>query len=390
MIKPFPDPIRVGMVGGGPYSNIGESHRRALRLDGNLELVAGVFSRKPSDSVEFAQRLGLDADRAYSDYARMAEEEAARADGVELVVVATPDSSHFEVAKAFLERGISVACEKPLTQDSASARELVRIASSNNAILAVAHCYSAYAMVRHAARIVRNGELGELRFVDVEHASGWAATRLEDDGNPTVVWRMDPETSSYASAAADIGTHAFHLARFITGDSAIALSAELTTLVPGRRVADCVTATVHWQSGMRGRIWATMAATGHNHGLRIRVYGSQASLEWQHEDPHHLTIRTLEGETRVLSQGMSSLSEDAQRITRTGLGHPEGFLEAFANYYSDIADDLMHRRQQLPLEPQELRYPAGIDGVAGVELVEAVVRSHTAAGAWTDLPSLDI
>lgn len=390
MISPFAEPIRVGMVGGGSYSNIGETHRRALRLDGKYELVAGVFSRKAADSAELSRSLGIDLTRAYTDYMRMAEEESSRPDGVELVVVATPDSSHFDVAKSFLERGISVACEKPLTQDSESARELARIAQSNHAILAVAHCYSAYAMVRHAARMVREGELGELRFVDVEHASGWAATRLEDDGHPTVVWRMDPATSSYASAAADIGTHAFHLARFITGDTATKLSAELTTIVPGRKVADCMTASVHWQSGMRGRIWATMAATGHNHGLRIRVYGSKASIEWQHEDPHHLTVRTLEGETRTLSQGLPTLSEDAQRLTRTGLGHPEGFLEAFANYYSDIADDLLRRRQRSPIAPQELRYPTGVDGVAGVELVEAVIASHAANGAWTDLPPLDI
>lgn len=388
MLNAIPERIRVGMVGGGPASNIGETHRRALRLDGRLELVAGVFTQDAASSRAFAARLGVADDRAYPDFSSMATAESDRPDGVELVVVATPNNSHFEVARAFLERGISVACEKPLTVNSESARELVRIARVNGAVLAVAHCYSAYAMVRHAARMVRNGELGRLRFVDVEHASGWAATRLEDDGNPTVVWRMTPETGGYASAAADLGTHAFHLARFITGDNATELSAELATLVPGRKVADSMTATVRWQSGMRGRIWATMAATGHNHGLRIRVFGELASIEWQHEDPHHLTVQFLDGETRVLAQGLGTLSEDAKRITRTGLGHPEGMLEAFANYYSDIADDLLELRTGATPAAHELRYPTGVDGVAGVELVDAVIASDAQDGAWVALPDL--
>jgi len=252
----------------------------------------------------------------------------------------------------------------------------------------VAHCYSAYAMVRHAARIVRNGELGDLRFVDVEHASGWAASRLEDGGNPTIVWRMTPETGSWASAAADLGTHALHLARFITGDELAELSATMQTFVPGRKVADNMTASLRWSGGYTGRLWAGMAATGHNHGLRIRVFGSNASLEWVHEDPHHLVIRNLDGEQRVLSQGMASLSDDAHRLTRTGLGHPEGMLEAFANFYSDIADDLALRRDERPFGTYELRYPTGIDGVAGIDMVEAALQSHQQNGAWVPLPQL--
>ena len=373
------------MVGGGANSNIGETHRRALRLDGRLALVAGSFSRDSEKSAALARQLQVS--RSYSDFREMAEAESGREDGIELAVVATPDNSHFLIAREFLSRGISVACEKPLTQSSAEAAELIQLAESNNAVLAVAHAYSAYAMVRQAAELVRQGALGALRFVDIQHASGWAATRLEDDGNPTVTWRMNPETSSYASVAADIGTHALHLARYITADEPLQISAELSTLVPGRRVADCLTATVHWKSGMRGRIWATMAATGHNHGLRIRVFGSQASLEWQHEDPHHLIIRELDGTERILVQGIGSLSSSAHALTRTGLGHPEGFIEAFANYYSDIADDLLAARVGAPRPRKALSYPSGYDGLVGVRLVEAVLASDQASGAWVDFPN---
>lgn len=380
MVSPLADPIRVGMVGGGTESNIGETHRRALRLDGRLQLVAGVFSKDAAKSQALATQLQMA--RSYDSYQQMANSEADLADGIELVIVATPDSSHYAIAKSFLTRGISVACEKPLTQNSDEASELIRIARDNGAILAVAHAYSAYAMVRHAARMVRDGELGELRFVDVQHASGWAATKVEDQGNPTVVWRMNPETTSYASVAADIGTHALHLARFITGDEPVEISAELSTLVPGRRVADCLTASLRWRSGMKGRLWATMAATGHNHGLRIRIYGAKASIEWEHEDPHHLILRDLIGAKTVLTQGMSSLSGDAERLTRSGLGHPEGFIEAFANYYSDVADTLLARRQGKSNLASDLSYPSGFDGLVGVQLVEAVMASDSNNGAW--------
>jgi len=377
------NPIRVGMIGGGLGSNIGEVHRKALALDGNLKLIAGVFSRNPDVNAELAQSLGLQ--RTYSDALDMARAEAALADGIELVVIATPDESHHLIAKAFLENGISVACEKPLTQSSSTARELVDLAKSKNLVLAVAHVYSAYAMVREAAELVRSGALGEIRLVDVQHSSGWAATKLEDDGNPTVVWRMSPETATYASVAADLGTHAFHLARYISGLEILELTAELSTLVPGRRVADNLISNLHFVGGAKGRMWATMAATGNNHGLKIRLYGSRASLEWDHEDPHHLVIRELSGGKRVLAQGMASLSKAASRITRTGLGHPEGFIEAFANYYSDVAEDVLKIRQGDFQWSPEAIYPSGIDGLKGTLMVEAAEKSHLENGSWTNI-----
>jgi predicted dehydrogenase len=329
-----------------------------------------------------AAQLGIEADRSYADYRAMAAAEAARADGIDLVVVATPNDSHVEIVTAFLEAGIAVACEKPLATDSAGAAALVELAAERDQVLAVAHCYSAYAMVRHAARLVRDGALGELRYVDVEHASGWASTLLEAGEHKQAGWRMDPDVAGYASVVADIGIHAFHLVRYITGLEAEEVSAQLSTLVPGRRVADNATVALRLTRGVPGRLWASMAATGQAHGLKIRVFGEHASLEWVHEDPQHLVLRRANGEEVRYAQGMAGLSEDEARLNRVGMGHAEGFIEAFANYYSDIADELFARRDGVPVVHRELSYPTGIDGLIGIQFVEAVTTSNAANSAW--------
>jgi predicted dehydrogenase len=356
----------AGMIGGGPGAMIGAAHRHAMWLDNQYVLAAGIFGRDPSASANFAEGLGVE--RVYGDYREMAADEEGRLD---VVAVVTPNDTHFEIAKAFLEAGIAVVCEKPLTNDSATAAELVAIAESNNVILAVPHIYSAYPMVRHAARMVRNGDLGRIRFVAAEHASGWASADVEQ-------WRMDPDRGGVATAVADVGTHAFHLLRYITGLEATRVSAELGTLVPNRSVFDNATMRLTLSNGAPATVWATMAATGHEHGLRIRVFGDDASLEWRHEDPQHLTVRDPDGGATILAHGMTGLSDDAARLTRVGLGHPEGFLEAFANFYLDLAELLRGQAAR------DLSIPMGIDGLIGVQLVEATVASHANDAAWVD------
>lgn len=383
MSAPLARRLAAGMVGGGTGADIGSTHRCAMRLDDRFELQAGVFGRDSDRSAALAAELGVPEGRAYVDHRQMAEAETTRPDGVDVVVVATPNDSHFEIARTFLEAGISVVCEKPLTRSAATAAELVRIAETNGAVLAVPHCYSAYAMVRHAARTVRNGDLGTIRFVDVEHASGWAATPLERSGHKQAAWRTDPDIAGFPSVVGDLGTHAYHLLRYVTGLEAQRLTGRLQTLVPHRRVFDHATVELELTDRVPARLWASMAATGHNHGLRIRVFGDRGSLEWQHEDPHHLTVQDLDGTTTVLTQGLSTLSEDATRLTRVGLGHPEGFLEAFANFYRDLAEVLRARRDGTPLPERELSIPTGADGLIGVQFVEAVAASHHADSAWT-------
>jgi len=358
------------MVGGGPGAMIGAAHRHAMWLDNQYILAAGIFGRDAASSAELAHSLGVE--RVYDDYRDMAEREADRDDGADVVAVVTPNDTHFEIAKAFLEAGIAVVCEKPLTNDSNTAAELVSIAESRGAILAVPHIYSAYAMVRHAARMVRNGDLGRIRFVAAEHASGWAWAEIDQ-------WRMDPDIGGAAAAVGDVGTHALHLLRYITGLEATRVSAELSTLVPGRQVYDNATMRLTLSNGAPATVWATMAATGHEHGLRIRVFGDDASLEWRHEDPQHLTVRDPGGGSTILAHGMSTLSEDAARLTRVGLGHPDGFLEAFANFYLDLAEILRGQTAR------ELSVPTGVDGLIGVQFVEATVASHAEDAAWVEV-----
>ena len=360
--------LNAGMVGGGPGAMIGPAHRHAMWLDNQYVLTAGVFARNPRVSAEFAESLGVE--RVYDDYRQMADQEAGRLD---VVAVVTPNDSHFEIARAFLEKGISVVCEKPLTNDSQTAAELVAIADKTGAILAVPQIYSAYAMVRHAARMVRNGILGRIRFVAAEFPSGWASAPLEQ-------WRMDPDIGGAASAVGDVGVHAFHLLRYITGLEASRISAELTTLVPGHPVFDNATIRLTLSNCAPATLWATMAATGHEHGLNIRVFGDDASLHWRQEDPHHLTVRDPDGGATILTQGMTRLSDDAKRLTRVGLGHPEGFIEAFANFYLDLAEMLRGNAGR------DLSIPTGVDGLIGARFVEAAITSHTADGAWVALP----
>lgn len=382
-----PETLRLsaGMVGGGTGADIGKTHRYAMRLDDRFTLDAGVFGQSTERSAETAAQLGVSPQRTYRDFRAMASAEAQREDGIDLAVVATPNDSHIEIARAFIEAGIAVVCEKPLSNDSASSAELVRLADERGVLLAVPHCYSAYAMVRHAGRLVREGALGLITFVDVEHASGWAATPVEGTGNKQAAWRTNPDIAGFPSVVGDLGTHAYHLARYITGLDADQVSAQLHTFVPNRRVFDNATVALRFTGDTPGRVWASMAAAGHNHGLRIRVFGDKGSLEWQHEDPHHLSVQSLEGATTILTEGMNGLSGDAARLTRVGLGHPEGFLEAFANFYRDVADEVKARRDGRPSTIRELSFPTGRDGLLGVQFVEAVAASHAKDGAWVSL-----
>jgi predicted dehydrogenase len=374
--------LTAGMVGGGAGADIGKTHRHAMRLDDQYVLAAGVFGRTPESSVDVARDLGVD--RVYRDHREMAAAESARPDGVDVVTIATPNDSHFDIARTFLEAGISVVCEKPLTRESRTSAELIAIAESTGAILAVPHCYSAYAMVRQAARLVRDGTLGAIRLVVVEHASGWASTPLELGQHRQARWRTDPDVAGFPSVLSDLGTHALHLLRYVTDLEPARVSAELTTLVPGRRVFDNASVRLTLSNGAPATLWASMAATGNEHGLRLRIFGEDAALEWRHEDPQHLTLRDREGAATILAHGMGSLSEDAARLTRPGMGHPEGFLEAFANFYTDLAELLRARRDGTPPPIRQLSIPTGVDGLIGVQFVEAAAASHALDGAWVD------
>jgi predicted dehydrogenase len=377
--------IRVGMVGGGPGAGIAETHRTAMRLDDRYALVAGVFSRDREKSLTAAQRLRIPEDRVYADYSAMAMAESERADGIEAVSIVTRTDSHYQIAKRFLEAGIHVICDKPLCLSVGEAKELKALAEKRELILCLTHNYSGYAMVRHAARMVRNGELGEIRVIQAEHASGWAAKLLEKEGHPQAVWRTDPDLLGDASVIYDLGTHAHQLARFITGLEVTEVAAELSQIVPGRAIKDNADMLLRFSNGARGTLWASMAAVGNEHGLRIRVYGERASLAWHHEDPHHLRYCPIDGSPQILAQGAGWLSPDANRWTRVGLGHPEGFFEAFANLYTEVADALLAKAAGQPYLKPELGFPDASDGFRGVAFVEGAMRSYAAGGVWTTI-----
>lgn len=375
-------PLRLGIVGGGPGSNIGETHRQAARLDGRYELVAGVFATDPERSRAFAATLGIPADRRYTTWQEMAVQEALRDDGIEVVSIMTPNNSHYAIAKAFLRQGIDVICDKPLTTDLAQALELRQIVQETGLILGVTYNYSGYPMVRQARAMVQAGELGAIRLVQVEHASGWASRLLEAEGHKQAVWRTTPAVAGKSTVIGDLGTHAHHLARYITGLEVSELSAELSTLVPGRQTDDNGHVKLRFDNGARGLMWVSMVAIGHLHGLRIRVYGEKGSLEWVQERPDELILRPLHAPQQTLVRGAGYLSPAAQRITRLWPGHPEGFIDAFANLYTDIADAILARRDGVEVDPLAYTFPTVEDGVLGVKFIEAAVESNNYGGRW--------
>ena len=381
--------IRVGMVGGGPGAGIAETHRTAMRLDDKCVLIAGVFSRDSEKSRRAARQLRIDLDRVYPDYSVMAEVESKReSDRIDVAVIVTRTDSHFEIAKKFLQSGIQVICDKPLCLSLTEAKELKRLAEEKELILCLTHNYSGYAMVRHAARMVRNGDLGKVCVVQAEHASGWAAKLLEKQGHPQAAWRTDPVLSGDSSVLFDLGTHAHQLARFVTGLEVTEVAAEMSQIVQGRAIKDNANLLLRFSNGARGTLWASMAAIGNEHGLRIRVYGDRGSLAWHHEDPCHLRYCPLDGPQQILAQGAEGLSAEAKRWTRAGLGHPEGFFESFANIYTEVAEAILAKSEGRAYIKDELGFPDASDGARGVAFVESAMRSFASGGVWTGVETI--
>jgi predicted dehydrogenase len=372
------------MVGGAPGAGIAETHRTAMRLDDKCVLIAGVFSRDSEKSREAARLLRIDPNRVYPDYSVMAEVESKREDDrIDVAVIVTRTDSHFEIVKKFLQAGIQVICDKPLCLSLTEAKELRRLAEERDLILCLTHNYSGYAMVRHAARMVRNGDLGKVCVVQAEHASGWAAKLLEKQGHPQAAWRTDPAVSGDASVLFDLGTHAHQLARFVTGLEVTEVAAELSQIVQGRAIKDNANLLLRFSNGARGTLWASMAAIGNEHGLRIRVYGDRGSLAWHHEDPCHLRYCPLDGPQQILAQGAEGLSAEAKRWTRAGLGHPEGFFESFANIYTEVAEAILAKSEGRAYTKDELGFPDASDGARGVAFVESAMSSFASGGLWT-------
>lgn len=377
-------PIRLGMVGGGQGAFIGAVHRIAARLDGEFALVAGALSSDPERARASSAELGLDAGRSYGSFAEMARAEARRPDGIEAVAIVTPNHVHYAAARAFLEAGIHVICDKPLTSTLADAKRLAALAERSGKVFVLTHNYTGYPMVRQAREMVEKGQLGEIRLVQAEYPQDWLTVKAEAAGSKQAEWRTDPARSGAGGATGDIGTHAYNLARFVTGLELDSLAADLDSFVEGRRLDDNAHVMLRFKGGAKGMLWASQVAPGNENALKLRVYGTKGGIEWAQEQPNHLWYTPFGEPKRLVTRGGAGAGAAAARVSRVPGGHPEGYLEGFANIYAEAARAIRAaRRGRKPAK--DVVFPTVRDGVEGVAFVEACVRSSKKNGAWTRL-----
>ena len=374
--------IRLGMVGGGRGAFIGAVHRIASRIDDQYDLVAGAFSSDPERSAASAADLGVA--RSYGSFAEMAAKEARRKDGIEAVAIVTPNNMHAPVALEFLKRGIHVICDKPLTAALPEAKKLARAAEASGVIFALTHNYTGYPMIRQAREMIAAGVLGDIRLVNVEYIQDWLSEPVEATGQKQADWRTDPARSGAGGSTGDIGTHAFNLANFVTGLTLEELSADLQSFVPGRRLDDNGHVMMRYTSGARGMLWCSQVAAGQENGLRLRVFGTKAGIEWEQENPNYLWVGPLGQPKYRLTRGGPGSGEAAARMTRIPSGHPEGYLEGFANIYAEAARAILARREGVALDAAVV-FPGLKEGLEGVAFVDACVRSSRKNGAWMKL-----
>ena len=374
--------IRLGIVGGGIGAFVGSIHRIAARLDDRYELLAGALSSEPKRAADSAAELGIDPRRSYASFEEMAKKEGKLKHGIEAVAIVTPNHLHCAVAKAFLEAGIHVICDKPMSSSLEDAEQIEKIVEGSGLIFAITYNYSGYPMVRHAREMVAAGKLGNIRVIQVEYAQDWLATNIEAEGQKQAAWRTDPARAGTGGSIGDIGTHAFHLAEFISGLEAKSLLADLDTFVAGRSLDDNANILLHYSNGAKGMLWSSQVASGQENALRIRLFGDKGGLEWDQEDPNYLQYRPLQETRQILTRGGSGVGEMAARATRIPAGHPEGFLEGFANLYRDIADMIEASRTGKSLTTL---VPDVTDGVKGVRFVEKAVSSNAAGSIWQHL-----
>ena len=378
------DRIRLGMVGGGRDAFIGGVHRIASRIDGEYELVAGALSSTPEKSQASGRDLGLAEDRIYDDYLSMAKREARLKNGIEAVAIVTPNHMHFGPAREFLKRGIHVICDKPLTSTLADAKKLVALAEKSGCVFALTHNYTGYPMIRQARDMVLSGKLGKIRVVQAEYPQDWLSRDIESSGQKQAGWRTDPARSGAGGSTGDIGTHAYNLACFVTGQTAESIAADLHSFVEGRQLDDNAHVMLRFDGGAKGMLWCSQVAPGNENALRLRVYGEDGGLEWSQEDPNYLWHTPLGEPKRLITRGGAGSGDAAGRVTRIPPGHPEGYLEGFANIYTEAAAAIRAAREG-KAAPEGMIFPSVQDGLKGMQFVDACVRSSKRNGAWVNV-----
>ena len=376
--------LRLAVVGGGPGSFIGAMHRTAARVDDRYELVAGVLSSDPERSRAAAAAIGIEPDRAYADAYQLIEAEGNRDDGADVVAIMTPNDSHHAYAMAALDAGLDVICDKPITNTIEEAMDVLAKVEETGLVFCLTHNYTGYPMVRQARAMVEDGQLGEIRLVQVEYVQGGKADESDPDPSDGLPWRYNPVRGGPSLVMGDIGTHAHNLVRFITGLEVTQVAAEVGHVVPSRLVDDYAGALLRFNNGARGSFWVTQTAAGIENALRIRVSGTLGSLEWLQERPTRLRFNPLDGPAEVRTPNGPGTLPISARATRIVAGHPEGFHEGFANVYSDAAEAIAARRAGIPVDPLALHFPNATDGALGVAFVDAAVASSASDAAWTD------
>ena len=375
--------LKWGLIGGGEGSQIGPAHRLGAGLDGYFEFTAGALDHRPDAGRDFGRRLGLAADRAYGSWQDMLAGEASREDRIDLVTVATPNATHFEITKAFLEAGFHVLCEKPMTMTVEEGEAIVKIAEKTGQICAVNYGYSGYSLVRHMRAMVARGDLGKIRLVKAEFAHGHHADAADAD-NPRVRWRYDPTQAGISAQFADCGIHALHMASFVTGQEVTKLSADTVSCLASRELEDDAMVNFRMDGGAVGRLWTSSVAIGRQHGLGIQVFGEKGGLRWEQEQPNQLYWMPLNERLQVIERGAVGLSPEADRSSRVTVGHAEGMPLAFANIYSDLAEGITARRENRPMDPAAGLFPDAEVGLRSMAAVFAVAASGKADGAWVD------
>jgi predicted dehydrogenase len=376
--------IRLGMVGGGEGAFIGAVHRIASRIDDHYELVAGALSSTPEKSRRSGAALGLAADRIYDDFESMAKAEAKRSDGIEAVAIVTPNHMHAPPTYAFLKAGIHVICDKPLTTSLAEAKKMKAAVEKAGLVFALTHNYTGYPLVRQMREMVKAGELGEIRLVQVEYPQDWLTETIEKSGQKQAEWRVDPQRSGAGGSLGDIGTHCYNLADYVTDIELSEISADLTSFGAGRQLDDNAQISLRYANGARGALWASQVAPGNENGLRLRVYGTKGGVHWVQAEPNHMFWSPYNKPTQIITRAGAGAGAAAGRMSRIPPGHPEGYLEGFANIYSEVA--LAIRAAQSGKKPDKAsHFPTIEDGVKGIAFVEAAVKSSKANGKWTKL-----
>ncbi|WP_370251378.1 Gfo/Idh/MocA family protein [Nioella sp.] len=375
--------LNWGIIGGGEGSQIGPAHRLGAGLDGEFAFVAGALDHRPDAGRDYGRRLGLAADRAYGDWREMLEGERGRADRIDLVTVATPNATHFEITKAYLEAGFHVLCEKPMTMTVEEGEEIVKLARATGRICAVNYGYTGYPLVRHMRAMVARGDLGKVRLVKAEFAHGHHAD-AEDADNPRVRWRYDPAQAGVSAQFADCGIHALHMASFVIGQEAERLSADTVSCISSRELEDDAMVNLRFDGGAVGRLWTSSVALGRQHGLTLQVFGETGGLRWSQEQPNQLYWMPLRGRLQVIERGEGGLSPEADRASRVTVGHAEGMPLAFANIYRDLAEAIRAQKEGREMDPAANLYPRAEDGLRSMAAVFAVAESGKADGAWTD------